>query len=226
MGCTTSVSSYAEGTPGPINMLRMGSTDSIDLGKLRMSRHSMGLPNSPMFKEVDSCSARSLRHSLSSGSLASDKTDDDAPRRIPRARSGLMKVGRDVSSQVESLIAGNPVVLFSNTRCPLCRMAKTLLSQVATIFHVVELEDFLVGDSSAYKTYLAEKTGFQTLPWMFISGSSIGDHERIKALQENGELASMCASAGAPEPEEKICRQVSRRSHLKRQSSTRSWPSL
>eukprot|EP00747_Dinoflagellata_sp_TGD_P162379 gnl/TRDRNA2_/TRDRNA2_179904_c0_seq1.p1 gnl/TRDRNA2_/TRDRNA2_179904_c0~~gnl/TRDRNA2_/TRDRNA2_179904_c0_seq1.p1 ORF type:complete len:217 (-),score=29.87 gnl/TRDRNA2_/TRDRNA2_179904_c0_seq1:133-783(-) len=206
MGCapSTSMPFHAQADH---SLHRAASTDSISLGQLRLARQTMS-------GSTDSCEVGAFVRSstsMSLGEMSSFKSK--SPKSLKRTH------GKAPSDQIESIIESNPIVLFSNARCSRCRAAKTALGRAASMFLVVELEDFLVGDAASYQGYLAHKTGMPALPFMFIRGNSVGDHSKIVSMELDGTLAELCADAGTVEPEMKLCRQVSRRSHLKRQGS-------
>lgn len=105
-----------------------------------------------------------------------------------------------VSARLDALIASAPVVVFSQTSCPYCKKAKTLLAEVgATRSAVVEL-DALGAEGHAMRVELGKRTGRSSVPSVFIAGASVGgfsDGPGVQALQTQGKLVPMLQAAGA-----------------------------
>merc|ERR1712039_108701 len=129
-----------------------------------------------------------------------------------RVLSGLIKAKRTIASEIEDMIAENPVILFSTARSRACKKAKIHLARAASVFVVVELESLLVGDTLECEKCLREITGQDSYPWVFVGGSSLGDDANIASLEKTGVLRDMCASAGTPAPALRLCRQTSKKS--------------
>ncbi|KAJ3824690.1 hypothetical protein F5880DRAFT_1479728, partial [Lentinula raphanica] len=69
----------------------------------------------------------------------------------------------------QSAISENPVTVFSKTTCPFCTATKSLFSNKFPNVPVKVLELDLREDGPAIQAYLAQKTGQQTVPNVFVS---------------------------------------------------------
>ncbi|KAJ1637499.1 thioredoxin-like protein [Pavlovales sp. CCMP2436] len=103
-------------------------------------------------------------------------------------------------SQVDSLIADNPVVVFSFTTCPFCIKAKQLLDAKGVTYKSVELND--MADGYAIRAELAERTGRTSVPAVYIGGEYVGGCNDggmggIITMDKQGRLATMLKEAGA-----------------------------
>ncbi|KAJ3777122.1 hypothetical protein FB446DRAFT_718732 [Lentinula raphanica] len=74
-----------------------------------------------------------------------------------------------IKELVESAISENPVTVFSKTTCPFCTATKSLFSNKFPNVPVKVLELDLREDGPAIQAYLAQKTGQQTVPNVFVS---------------------------------------------------------
>ncbi|MFO0631700.1 MAG: glutaredoxin domain-containing protein [Nannocystaceae bacterium] len=79
------------------------------------------------------------------------------------------------------------VVLYSTWWCPWCRLAKRLLGKRGIEF--VELDV----DTPAARRWLAQRTGHQTVPQIFVRGESIGGYDELAAMDASGALARALA---------------------------------
>lgn len=92
-----------------------------------------------------------------------------------------------------------PVVVFSQTSCPYCKKAKTLLEEVGAKYTVVEV-DTLGAEGYAMRAELADMTGRASVPNIFIGGKSVGgftDGPGLETLNKEGKLAGMLKEVGA-----------------------------
>lgn len=78
------------------------------------------------------------------------------------------------------------VELYLWTYCPFCVRAKELLEEKNIPYREVVLD----GDDEK-KRALYEKTGQNTVPFIFINGDFIGGYTELKALEDQGELEKM-----------------------------------
>ena len=71
--------------------------------------------------------------------------------------------------------------------CPYCESAKRLLKQKGAAFEekLVDYEDEKTWDE------LEEKTGYKTMPQIFIGDKFIGGYNDLAALDKNGELDAL-----------------------------------
>ncbi|KAH7105236.1 thioredoxin-like protein [Auriculariales sp. MPI-PUGE-AT-0066] len=102
-----------------------------------------------------------------------------------------------LSANVDSIIAGNDVTVFSKTHCPYCRKAKALINGLEGIksksVKVIELDEDDQG--SAIQAYLQKKTGQRTVPNIFINQQHIGGCDDIHDLHRQGKLLPLLNTA-------------------------------
>jgi glutaredoxin 3 len=70
--------------------------------------------------------------------------------------------------------------------CPYCDRAKNLLDGKGIPFEVIDLTDKM-DELQAWK----EKTGWKTVPMIFINDNLVGGYTDLKALDEEGKLDEM-----------------------------------
>ncbi|XP_040574633.1 uncharacterized protein Grx1 [Lepeophtheirus salmonis] len=83
----------------------------------------------------------------------------------------------------------NPVMIFSATYCPYCKLAKSVFSKLGTKFSSIELDEH--PDGKAIFPVVKEKTGIKTVPQIFICSKYIGGAAEIKKLLNSGKLQTM-----------------------------------
>jgi glutaredoxin 3 len=104
-----------------------------------------------------------------------------------------------IRARLDSLVASAPLVVFSQTSCPYCKKAKTLLGEAGARPAVVEL-DTLGADGYALRVELGKRTGRTSVPAVFIGGASVGgfsDGPGVQTLATEGKLVPMLREAGA-----------------------------
>lgn len=74
--------------------------------------------------------------------------------------------------------------VYSKTLCPFCDRAKALLKSLSLDFEEINLDHQEPGDALR----LFEKTGFRTVPQIFIGEECIGGFDDLQALYQSGEL--------------------------------------
>ncbi|RHY17223.1 hypothetical protein DYB26_008065, partial [Aphanomyces astaci] len=94
-----------------------------------------------------------------------------------------------------STIAANKITIFSKTRCPYCTLAKNVLTGIGAQYAVVELDN--LSDADEIFDALEAKTGRDTVPNVFVNGTSIGGGSDVDALHKQGKLVSLLQEAGA-----------------------------
>ncbi|MDO8644154.1 MAG: glutaredoxin 3 [bacterium] len=75
-----------------------------------------------------------------------------------------------------------PVKIYTTNYCPFCQRAKAFLTEKKVPFEEVRVdadEDF---------DALVEKTGWKTVPQIFIGEEMIGGFDALAALEQSGEL--------------------------------------
>ncbi|KAJ7533696.1 hypothetical protein O6H91_13G060200 [Diphasiastrum complanatum] len=98
-------------------------------------------------------------------------------------------------TKAQELVAHNPLVVFSKTYCPYCTRVNKLFASVGARPKVIELD--IEGDGSELQAALAEWTGQQTVPNVFIGGKHIGGCDDTVATHNKGKLIPLLKDAGA-----------------------------
>jgi monothiol glutaredoxin len=100
-----------------------------------------------------------------------------------------------VRERVDATIAGNDVVLFmkGNPLMPQCGYSKRALGLVSNHREEFETVDVLPA-LEAYRTALAEHSGWETIPQTFVDGEFVGGSDVLAELEERGELAETLAA--------------------------------
>lgn len=75
------------------------------------------------------------------------------------------------------------VTIYTTDNCPYCTRAKSLLKQKGIPF-----QETNVTDNPRLRDELEEKTGWMTVPMIFIDGGFIGGCDELYALDGSGEL--------------------------------------
>lgn len=93
------------------------------------------------------------------------------------------------AEQVDQLVAGNTVMVFSKTTCPFCTKVKNLFEGLKIKIEVLELDK--IGNGAAIQSALQEKTGQRTVPNVFIKGVHVGGHDDTQKLAAEDKLLAM-----------------------------------
>jgi len=110
---------------------------------------------------------------------------------------GLLAPER-VRTQIEEVIALQPVTIFSKTSCGFSTMAKEALSKAGVSkCATVELDRLQPQVSEAIQNHLAALTGARTVPRVFIDRKFIGGGQETAQLAASGELKKLVDSAMA-----------------------------
>ncbi|QDZ17768.1 glutaredoxin [Chloropicon primus] len=96
--------------------------------------------------------------------------------------------------QVEQIVTGSPLVIFSKTTCGYCARAKSLLDSMKVTFNAVELNQ--IENGAEVQNALKEITGQRTVPNIFIKGKSIGGCDDITRMHQQGKLEERLKEAG------------------------------
>ena len=75
------------------------------------------------------------------------------------------------------------VTIYTTRYCPYCSRAKALFSQKKIAFQEIDLTD-----DAAKRDELTKKTGWMTVPMIFIAETLIGGADELYRLEETGEL--------------------------------------
>lgn len=78
------------------------------------------------------------------------------------------------------------VLMIKKNPCPYCDRAKVLLDNKGIKYDILDLSDNL-DELDKWK----EKTGWSTVPIIFINDKLIGGYTDLKALDDEGQLDSM-----------------------------------
>jgi monothiol glutaredoxin len=96
-----------------------------------------------------------------------------------------------VQTTVDDSIASTEVVLFmkgtkEQPRCGFSQRAVGLISQHCEEFQTVNVLDAL----PEYRAALAEHSGWETIPQVYVDGEFVGGSDILSELEERGDLAS------------------------------------
>lgn len=75
------------------------------------------------------------------------------------------------------------VTVYTTTYCPYCTRAKNLLTSKKVVFKEVN-----VTEDQKLRAELEKKTGWQTVPMIFIGEEFIGGADELYALEAAGQL--------------------------------------
>jgi glutaredoxin 3 len=81
------------------------------------------------------------------------------------------------------------VVMYSKDPCPYCVIAKRLLTNKGIAYKEIDLTNH---PEEIQK--LKDKTGWRTVPMIFINDKLIGGYDDLKALEQSGELDKLLES--------------------------------
>jgi len=81
-----------------------------------------------------------------------------------------------------------PVTVYTTDYCGYCVSAKTLLKSKNIPFEEID-----VSKDQVLRQEIARRSGRRTVPQIFIGDESIGGFMELKALSDNGQLASKLA---------------------------------
>ena len=88
-------------------------------------------------------------------------------------------------------ISQNKVVIFSQTTCGYCVLAKDLLDSLKVEYKVIELNvnsSCPKSDCKPLRQVLVSQTNMKTVPQIFVNGKLIGGYMELNNLAEKGEL--------------------------------------
>lgn len=80
------------------------------------------------------------------------------------------------------------VRIYTTPVCPYCVRAKRLLQKKGVAYEEIDV----AGDDAA-REQLAERTGLQTVPQIFIGDEHVGGSDDLHALEQAGKLDAMLA---------------------------------
>jgi glutaredoxin 3 len=79
------------------------------------------------------------------------------------------------------------VLMIKKNPCPYCDRAKVLLDNKGIAYDILDLTDDL-DELQVWK----DKTGWKTVPMIFINDNLVGGYTDLKALDDDGKLEEMC----------------------------------
>ncbi len=79
------------------------------------------------------------------------------------------------------------VTVYTMNYCPYCTAAKKLLQQKGIAFEEV----FVAEDDEATWKMLEKKTGYKTMPQIFIDSKFVGGFSELTRIDESGELDAL-----------------------------------
>ena len=97
-------------------------------------------------------------------------------------RCGAARCCADASrqmSEIQQMVAAQPVVVYSKSWCPFCTQCKELLDSIEQPYTVVELDQRDDGD--AVQAALLSLTRQRTVPSVFVSGQHLGGNDDTQA---------------------------------------------
>lgn len=99
-------------------------------------------------------------------------------------------------TQIEEIIALQPLVIFSKSTCPFCAKAKESFKNigVATV-PTVELDTLQPKVAEEIQDHLGSLTGARTVPRVFVGHKFIGGGDDVVKLAESGELKTLVDKA-------------------------------
>ncbi len=80
------------------------------------------------------------------------------------------------------------VLMIKKNPCPYCDRAKALLEEKGISYDIIDLTDNL-DELQKWK----DKTGWRTVPMIFINDELVGGYTDLKALEEDGKLDQLLA---------------------------------
>ena len=101
----------------------------------------------------------------------------------------------EVDQRVDDAIANNEVVLFmkGNALMPQCGYSKRALGLVGQHRDDVETVDTLES-LPEFRAALERRSGWETIPQVFVDGEFVGGSDVLAELDERGELAATLAA--------------------------------
>jgi len=79
------------------------------------------------------------------------------------------------------------VKIYSKDYCPYCMKAKSLLGELG-----IQYKEIDVTHKPDVMREIAEKSGFTTVPQIFVEEKCLGGYTDIAKLNDEGQLVSLC----------------------------------
>mmetsp|Transcript_43007 Transcript_43007/g.100177 ORF Transcript_43007/g.100177 Transcript_43007/m.100177 type:complete len:160 (+) Transcript_43007:20-499(+) len=103
----------------------------------------------------------------------------------------------DAAKLVKDLSDAHPVFVISKQKCPFCRRAKALLSDLEAEFTVHELDSLSEQAKAVLQAYMKATTGAGSVPRIFIQGHCEGGFSEVQRKLWAGQLVPSLLAAGA-----------------------------
>ncbi|KRX92352.1 Glutaredoxin-1 [Trichinella pseudospiralis] len=96
---------------------------------------------------------------------------------------------KNMNVVLQEQLAKDPVVIYSKSTCPACIKTRQLLKDEKIPAQFYELNQMTAGND-IFKA-VTSKTGWSTVPQIFICGKFVGGFSELMALQSAGFLSLM-----------------------------------
>ena len=88
-----------------------------------------------------------------------------------------------VNREAKTLKSNLKVLLYTKDTCKYCILAKELLDKNAIPYEVIEL-----GNNRDLHQKMADQTGQDTVPYVYVNGEFIGGYKSLQELEKSGKL--------------------------------------
>lgn len=88
-----------------------------------------------------------------------------------------------VNREAKTLKSNLKVLLYTKDTCKYCILAKELLDKNAIPYEVIEL-----GNNRDLHQKMADQTGQNTVPYVYVNGEFIGGYKSLQELEKSGKL--------------------------------------
>jgi peptide-methionine (R)-S-oxide reductase len=106
-----------------------------------------------------------------------------------------LKEKTPAQTQIEEIIALQPIVMFEKGACPFCAKAKAAFDEIGVKIATVDLENLNPSVAAEVQDHLETLTGARTVPRVFVNHKFIGGGTAVVELQEKGELLPLVEKA-------------------------------
>jgi cysteine synthase A len=136
--------------------------------------------STPLFEEIGE--EMTTDELAISSSTPSCRFDAPAPQPLPAAPSAPAVAAREPLDPeavrfVDDVVQHEPVVLFALEWCEFCWSVRKLFKQLGIEYRSIDLDsvEYQAGDlGGRIRAVIAERTGFKTIPQIFVAGAHIG----------------------------------------------------
>lgn len=117
------------------------------------------------------------------------------PQMVTESARDTLSDKTPTQTQIEEVIALQPMVMFSKSTCPFCMKAKQAFASIEAPMPVVELDSMGPERAAEIQDHLMTLTGARTVPRVFINHKFIGGGTDVLNLLESGELKTLVEEA-------------------------------